>query len=339
MIRETAARARTCPICGHRSETLLYSISSAVAAKVFAVGLERPQYIEVQRSIERIWARESCEFLLCEECTFGFADPFVAATPEFYARLYNTPTGYAESKWEFERTISAIGAMVHNAKMDKFAMLDVGAGAGAFASRASDAFSGRTTILCTEYSECGRELIRDQGLSCLQGGLMDIDAIEYAHGFDIICLFQVLEHMDHVDSVFGQLTALASDSAHLFIAVPNHKQRSYFDTLGFHEDLPPVHIGRWNRRSLGLVAERHGWKLEEDATQPQRFTSKVRRLAGQFYLADSAVQRLGRLRHRSIRRALRAGLIALLLLRSVRAVLGLTSKNLGTAYWAHLSRR
>jgi Methyltransferase domain len=338
VIRETAARVRTCPICGRRSETLLYSISSAEAVGDFAAGLEKPQYIEVQRSIERIWARQSCDFLLCEECTFGFADPFVAATPELYARLYSTTAPYAESKWEFERTLSAIGALVQSGKMDEFAMVDVGAGAGAFASRASDAFSGKTTILCTEYSECGLDLIRDRGLSCLRGGLMDIDTNEYAHRFDILSLFQVLEHMDDVDAVFGRLSALATDRAHLFIAVPNHQQRSYFDTLGFHEDRPPVHVARWNRRSLEIVAGRHGWKLEEDATQPQPFSSKVRRLAVQFYLADPGVERLGRVRQRSIRRALRAGLIALFLLRSPRAVLGLTSKNLGTAYWAHLSR-
>ena len=293
----------------------------------------------MQRSIERIWAAQSCDFLLCEQCTFAFADPFVAATQEFYTRLYSTTTHYADAKWEFARTLTAIRALVQGGKLNSFAVLDVGAGAGAFASQASDVFPGKATILCTEYSESGRDLIRERGLSCLQGGLMDIDTSKYAHTFDIICLFQVLEHMDDVDSVFRQLAALASDRAHLFIAVPNPRQRSYFDSLGFHEDQPPVHVARWNRRSLEILAERHSWHFEEDATQPQSFSSKVRRLAVQFYLADPGVERLGRVRQRFVRRALRAGLIALFLLRSVRAVLGLRSKNLGTAYWAHLSYR
>jgi len=328
-----------CPVCGGRSGTTIYSVTSEVAARIFAPDLEEPLRREVQRSIERIWAGPSCDFVRCDQCTFCYAEPFNPATPEFYASLYSATEAYAESKWEFERTMRAIETLVQSGRLAEFSLVDIGAGSGAFASRASNAFSGIGRILCTEYSESGREQMRARGLTCLSGGLMDIDVVEFSHCFDILCLFQVLEHLADVDAVFDRLSVLATDGAHLFIAVPNYQQRSYFDGHGFHEDMPPVHVARWNRRSLEIAAERHGWRVEEGELEPEPYSSKLKRFAWQFYIWDPGVRRLGRVRRRHVRRALRATLIALFVLRSVPSVLDLRSRDMGTAYWVHLSRR
>jgi hypothetical protein len=336
---DTTNRRTACPVCGHQAGRLLYSISSGEAAGAFASAGGRDQRVELQRAIERIWGRESCDFLQCEECTFCFAAPFAAATPDFYARLYCTPAGYSESKWEFQRSLSAIEEVLRSSEKDEFAAADIGAGTGAFASQLSRTLPAGSRLFCTEYSDCGIDLIRGRGIPCMQGGLMDISITEFDHAFDILSLFQVLEHLDDVDAVFHRLHALAAEKAHLFLAVPNGLQRAYFDTLGFHEDRPPVHVARWNRRSLLIVAEKHGWKLEEDAIEPEKFHSKVRRLAAQFCLTDRGIIALGTVRPRPLRRLLRGGLVFLFLLRSARAVIGLSSECLGTSYWVHLSRR
>lgn len=166
----------------------------------------------------------------------------------------------------------------------------------------------------------------------------DVDVQEHRHAFDVLCLFQVLEHMDDLESVFGRLSLLARDKGHLFVAVPNHAQRAYFDKSGFHEDMPPVHVGRWTRQSLETVASRHGWRLEEDESQPESYFSKLGRFAYQYCQSSSSFEALGRVRQRHVRRALRGALVAAFLLTSLPAVNGLRSKNMGSNYWAHLSK-
>ena len=327
-----------CPVCGKEGGVLLYSVDSEMASSRFAEGLDRRRAGELRSEIEMIWDGQFCDYVRCPECSFTFADPFVAATPALYAALYETGSGYSVWKWEFQRTIDAIKTLVIRGDLKAFALLDIGAGAGHFASRVLAQIDECRSLLCTEYSEYGRKEIERRGMRCVQGGLNDVDVQEHEHTFDVLCLFQVLEHMDDLESVFSRLSLLARDEGHLFVAVPNHAQRSYFDTYGFHEDMPPVHVGRWTRQNLEVIASRHGWSLEEDESQPEAYLHKLRRFVAQYCRSSSSFAALGHVRQRYVRRALRAALAGVFLLTSVPAAYGLRSKNLGSAYWAHLSR-
>jgi SAM-dependent methyltransferase len=327
-----------CPVCGNRDGTLLYSVDSDTAARRFAEGSDQQRVRKVRSAIEVIWGQPSCDYVRCPQCSFAFAHPFAAATPAFYAALYERGAGYSEWKWEFQRTLDALETLVVRRELQDFTLLDIGAGAGAFASRVLDGITACQGLLCTEYSEYGRDKIETRGIRCVQGGLNDVDTHEHRHAFDVLCLFQVLEHMDDLESVFNRLSLLARDRGHMFIAVPNRVQRSYFDKSGFHEDMPPVHIGRWTRQSLEAIASRHGWRLEEDEIEPEPYLSKLRRFAYQYYASSTSVEALGEVKHRYVRRTLRATLVALFLLSSLPALNGLRSKSLGTAYWAHLSK-
>ena len=328
----------TCPVCGSQNGTILYSVDSDTAARRFSEGSEKNWTQEARSAIELTWGQQTCDYVRCPQCSFAYADPFIAATPSFYAALYESGAEYAEWKWEFQRTFEALALLKAAGRLPPFALLDIGAGTGRFASRILDRVAGCRGLLCTEYSEYGRNEIAARGMRCVRGGLSDVDMQEYRSAFDVLCLFQVLEHMDDLESVFSRLSHLARDKGHLFIAVPNHAQRAYFDRWGFHEDMPPVHIGRWTRQSLEVVASRHGWRLEEDEIEAESYLSKLRRLAVQYSQSSSAFEALGSVRSRGVRRTLRAVLVAVFLITSFPAAYGLRSASLGSAYWAHLSK-
>ena len=326
-----------CPICGSHSVELMYSLSSVQVVDSLVSGPWESKSTELLQSVEQVWNRKFCQFFKCNHCSFSFSDPFISATERVYSLLYCTTLVYPESKWEFERTLSSLKFLTDCGQLGEFSITDIGAGVGGFVSQVSTSFSKKIKILCTEYSETSVSAIRRSGISCFHGGLMDLDLKQYLHSFDILCLFQVLEHMDDLDSVFEQLTLLASENAHIFIAVPNYKMRAYFDALGFFEDRPPIHVSRWNRYCLEMLATRHGWKLLEDEIQPESYFSKLKHYAALLYTTSPSVMKLRKIELGFLRRTLIGGLIVLLLARSLRSVIGLKDNELGTAYWAHLT--
>ncbi|MBN1460292.1 MAG: class I SAM-dependent methyltransferase [Armatimonadetes bacterium] len=327
-----------CPLCGKNAEAVLYSVDSETAARALFGESDDRRVLEARASIEALWAGQSCYYLQCRHCSFSFADPFVAAPPSLYAALYRSSTPYSQWKWEFQRTIDALRTLVDVSELQGFRLLDIGAGDGAFVSGVRDRIPECQSPICTEYSEYGRNAIERRGIACVKGGLDDSALDDYQRSFDVISLFQVLEHLNDLDAVFHRLSFLARDRAHMFVAVPNHAQRSYFDRSGFHEDMPPIHIGRWTRQCLQLIAGRHGWQVREDEIEPQSLLSKLRRYAYQFYRSSPSIKAMGKVRQRHLRRVLRGSLIVLFLLRSIPAVAGLSRRSLGSVYWAHLSK-
>ena len=100
------------------------------------------------------------------------------------------------------------------------------------------------------------------GVTVVQGDIQTL-ALEAAAQHDVICMFQVLEHMDRLDSVFAALWQLTNDEGELFIAVPNSDRTVVQERLTKFMDMPPVHIGRWTNESLATIAGRYGFELVE----------------------------------------------------------------------------
>ena len=207
-----------------------------------------------------------CEVKQCAQCGFCFADPFVAGDAEFYALAYDRQGGYPQSKWEFTLTYDHLKKL--NLGPDA-KLLDVGAGDGAFLRTISPSLPPNN-VSATEYSEVGLERIRTSGHA---GQAMDIRDIQDAQ-YDVITMFQVLEHLDRVDEVFAAAQRLTKPKAHLFIAVPNDKRIEFSENNGGLLDVPPNHISRWTRPAFEQVAARTGWRSSTTKSKPpQKKTS------------------------------------------------------------------
>ena len=196
----------------------------------------------------------------CTPCAFGFADPFVAGTKEFYG-LEAPDTPYPTDKWEYQRSLQECDKIRDNGTK----LLDVGAGKGHFLSHLLQHGWTPRQLFATEYSISGMKSIQGLGVSCAQ---TDIRNLDHADHFNVICMFQVLEHLDGYDALFGAIDRLTQPRAHLFIAVPNGARIDFNEAFGLQDDCPPNHLSRWSPRSFNVLAAKYGWVVAGCEMEP-----------------------------------------------------------------------
>ena len=196
----------------------------------------------------------------CRNSIAGIADPgFAGAMPaesaqdaprsasadinrEFYDALWSA--SYVTSPQRFN-TWPLLSALAVSAP----ARLEIGPG-----------LRPRLPIVDTSFVDISRP-----ALSCLKarGGLAllgEITALPFPdRAFDLVCAFDIIEHVEDDRQVFRELGRVAKDGATVIFSVPMHSARwSAFDTL-------VGHVRRYEPHDLLAILERHAFLLEQSA--------------------------------------------------------------------------
>lgn len=140
------------------------------------------------------------------------------------------------------------------AKTSPGSLVEVGCGAGALlhelARRHLQAFgletSPRARAMATEIARIG-------------GGkqvILSEQPPEWGHGHDLVCSFDVLEHIEDDDEVIGLWSSWLKPGGRLCVSVPAHRRR-----WGAGDEWAG-HWRRYDRRDLEQVLERHGLVIE-----------------------------------------------------------------------------
>ena len=335
----TPVEAR-CPACHAGRAERLYRVDAAQAAQHYVRREAHPERHDALRAhIAELWGQPTCDVLRCTACRFGFAWPYVAGDARFYALAYER-TGYPAWKWEFERTLQALDAA---ALAPGFSLLEVGAGDGAFLARVVPARTAPERVRATEFSDYGRRAIEALGVRALATDVRALDAGPPAP-FEVVCLFQVLEHLDGLDVLFEQLGRLTTPDAHLFVAVPNDARIAFNERNGSLLDMPPNHIGRWTRPALDALSERHNWRVVAHEIEPEGAASKARELVTYRYMrrrqkGGTLANRVERVGAAPVRKALQAATVAAYGLAAIPTALAMIrADGLGGSQWVHLRR-
>lgn len=251
-----------CPVCHSVDGNLLYSINSYQAAQHFILKeVDRQRFLRLRLHIEDIWGADSCQVINCSACNYCYAYPYVAGDSEFYALAYDR-SGYPMRKWEYQVTREKIQD-ISNGQINNLRLLEIGAGNGAFVKMIAPDLLPKSNVLCTEYSDYGISSVREYGIECIPGDIGQISDKNLENRFDIVCMFQVLEHLDELDGLFDKINKITSNNAHIFIAVPNPEMIKFNELNDLLLDMPPNHIGRWNKRSFEIICRRYGWVLAD----------------------------------------------------------------------------
>lgn len=332
-----AALKALCPVCRGEQGKRLWRVDSDAAARHFLVPSALPDaFTALVKHIEQLWRSRSCDIVQCDGCSFVYSYPYVAGDKRFYDLAYQR-TGYPVWKWEFQIALERIVS----ASSPHFRVLEIGAGNGAFVRRLTESGAVRPeNITTTEYSDYGRSRIESLGIKCLPK-----DVRELQEGtFDAICMFQVLEHLDGLDGLFEKLTASLNPGGSLFLAVPNDRRIEFNETNGALLDMPPNHIGRWNRKAFTRIAERSGLRLRDHSVEPFSAPAFIAQFAHYRFLRRSqidgtlecALQSLaGRSKSRLARNALRGAGTLIGLLAGIPSVLRMNGQ-IGDSQFAHL---
>jgi 2-polyprenyl-3-methyl-5-hydroxy-6-metoxy-1,4-benzoquinol methylase len=153
-------------------------------------------------------------------------------------------------------------------------ILDIGCGKGAFLKKVQDKVASCVGL---EFNDQAIEKAKKSGLDVRKEMIEDHAAANPEH-YDLICFFQVLEHINEVKSFLDAAIKALKPGGLLIIGVPNSDpwllKYDKYHTL----NLPPHHAGLWNKsvfqtfeqyfplqlKSIGyepLTAIRQQWKL------------------------------------------------------------------------------
>jgi 2-polyprenyl-3-methyl-5-hydroxy-6-metoxy-1,4-benzoquinol methylase len=330
----------SCPVCASGTGKQLYQVTSSQAAQHFArAELDREEHAQFQQEIESLWGRERARLVQCDHCGFCYASPYVAGSPRFYAMLLKSPD-FPRWRWEFEVTRACLKQLASG--MERPRLLEIGAGDGAFIRSISPDIFSKQNVLCTEYSPRGANTIRDYGVSC---EMVDVRALRQAgYGdFSFVCLFQVLEHLDDLDGFFIAINDLVSRRADLFISVPNADSITFSELNGGLLDMPPNHVGRWNRTCFEVLGGRHGWRVAGHELERAGLRKLAMHLGQSRYMQlrsvpGSLANRTSLFKNRFLRRLFGIPMFAGVVIGALPAALRNHGRCLGGAQWVHLQR-
>ena len=189
----------------------------------------------------------------CHESGYRFYHPTgMEGDGKFYAELQQRLADDYYHEWKFENQL-ALEAIRPGDKV-----LDIGCGIGNFMLRAKET----ATVTGLELNERAIEICRKRGLNVLQE-YIETHAITHADQYDVVCLFQVLEHIYDVKPFLENAVKVLKKGGKLVIGVPNNEP--YF--LGFDKyctlNLPPHHMGLWNKEVLESIAPIFNLKMQQ----------------------------------------------------------------------------
>jgi SAM-dependent methyltransferase len=216
----------SCPLCRSGGARL-----SEVVATSDLSGLWRTLGIEV----DHLYAGASLALHVCAECDLRFFDGARPGDQAFYASLNAKDWYYMEEKPEFQfaRSKIAAGEMV----------LEVGAGAAMFARTLTGAsYTG------LEFSESARRAAQATGVALLDQSI-EAHAATHAGRYDVVCHFQVLEHVADCRSFLEACVACLKPRGRLMVAVPAHDSFLQVTTNNLL-NLPPHHLTLWSDAAL-----------------------------------------------------------------------------------------
>lgn len=187
----------------------------------------------------------------CSKTSYRFYHPFdIDGDSTFYKKLQDFDWYYMPWKWEHEKVKSLLKGNEH--------VLEVGSGNFGFVERMhNDGFS----ISGLELNEDCVFDARRRNLNAMENSIQD-HARLHSNTYDIVCSFQVLEHISDVRSFLEAEIDCLKIGCKLIVAVPNNDSFIKI-TDGGLLNMPPHHMGLWDVRSLTKLTE--CFKLELDA--------------------------------------------------------------------------
>jgi SAM-dependent methyltransferase len=330
----------TCPLCGDTDTQVIRTFRRSDVLSHLGIAPDNPNYKIIILKIESIWKQDTAYFLECNNCLFQFAFPFNSGDSEFYSLVYDRNTIYPEWKWDYEISYNTIATLIEDNQKPKLTLLEVGAGNGSFVKRVTASLLLPQNILTTEFSDFGKSKINSLGIECLSTNLTDMPTDKYENYFDFICIFQVLEHLNNLDDVFKILYKLMKPQGHLFIAVPNNFHRVQFEKFNIIEDVPPVHIGRYNRKSFDFAGQKYGLTLVKHLIEPNNYLENVLKLIFKKYKDLNylnAIKNL-KIKRKILRRFLLFFAITPLIIINITRIFTFSNNALGISQWVHFKK-
>jgi 2-polyprenyl-3-methyl-5-hydroxy-6-metoxy-1,4-benzoquinol methylase len=189
----------------------------------------------------------SIEFWQCNDTGFRWYEPPEAAGGgQLYSELEKFDWYYVPEKWEFSVALSLLSKQSR--------VLEVGVGFGFYLEACRSQGIGISGV---ELNPSAAKRAREKGFEIFEENLDDLAERNSNDRFDVICSFQVLEHVPHPREFLEGMLRNLKTGGRLILSVPNAAVMRRIDPD--NQDLlnqPPHHMGHWDEtvfRSLQNV--------------------------------------------------------------------------------------
>jgi len=233
------------------------SVKARLTESIFVEGIINGYKNQLSINV-RPYFKEITEVCIyeCERTKYRFYYPFtIGGDNNFYQNLQQFDWYYNPWKWEQETANSIIKIT------DK--ILEVGCGGLGFIEKMNN----------FGYDITGLELNKD---SIYKAKKLDLKVIEESvethsiknfEKYDIVCSFQVLEHISDVHSFLKANIDCIKSGGKLIISVPNNNSFIKL-SKNLYLNMPPHHMGLWNKFSLESLPSLFNIKLEKIKFEP-----------------------------------------------------------------------
>lgn len=176
----------------------------------------------------------------------------LAGNGEFYGQLQRHWWYYMPEKWEYDQAKSIISRS--HAKR----VLEVGCGDGAFLRE----FQKNPAIEAAVGLELNLQAVANAKAAGLDVRDTLIQDLRHSHEgyFDVVCSFQVLEHVSHPREFLEDQISLLRPGGLLIFAVPNSGGFLRNDPMNLL-NLPPHHMSRWFPETCNALGRSLGLRL------------------------------------------------------------------------------
>lgn len=224
------------PLSGTENVKTLESIATADLVSLW----EKMLGLDIASELSGVSEIQYCE---CGESGLRFFAPLMTGSERFYEMLQGYEWYYLEEKQEYDVAAPFIGT--------DDSVLEVGCGRGAFAGKiAPRAYRG------LEFSRVAKEMAVSAGLDVVTESIED-HAEGYSEQYDVVCSFQVLEHVSDIRSFIQACVRCLKPGGRLIYSVPSAD--SYIALLpNSILNMPPHHVSHWPESALRYVAGNFG---------------------------------------------------------------------------------
>lgn len=192
----------------------------------------------------------------CPKTKYKFFHPFdIDGDSYFYEQLQKFPWYYIPWKWEH------IQAQNHIKKTDT--VLEIGCGSGGFIKEISKL---TPNIHAIELNAIAASQLKHEGYKVYNQTIEEF-SLENSEQYDIVCSFQVLEHIQDIDSFISSAVKVLKPGGKLIIGVPNNDSFIKFEEFSIL-NMPPHHMGLWDKHSLESICKYYGLRVLDYFEEP-----------------------------------------------------------------------
>jgi len=178
----------------------------------------------------------------CSKTGFRFYYPFsIEGDNKFYTDLYTAhhEALYSKDKWEFRQAMNYVEKGMR--------VLDIGCDGGDFLNNVRNEKGAE--VFALEKSSYAISLLKEKNIAFFNQTLQEFAATT-TERFDIVCAFQVLEHVGQPGQFIESAVKLLKPNGKLIIGVPNSNPYIYKKDIYHTLNLPPHHMGLWDKNAL-----------------------------------------------------------------------------------------